>query len=206
MVCINVKETLTRVKEGRSKQKELPKIVVVKSAVQAPVESQLNLVPDIDRVPQNTLIQTLWIEYRGLLVERNKLSTQISQLVREGATQGDLQVHYKRIESFRPKLQDMYDKIQHAEQHGVLPDTTVEAGHEDNIYFLKQQKSKLIDRRHKLNKKISEAIGNKIDSPYVASHVPKNPARIDKWRVQLDEANAEYYLIERKIKQLEGKA
>lgn len=150
----------------------------------------------IDRVREENktdLEKQLWIEFDALKVERDKLSTQIWKMVENGATQAELKAHYEQIESYRPGLIALYDKINHVKQYGALP--AAPEPEEENLdpYYLKDRKKKLVDKRCKLRAKLK------------TSATPSKPAKILEWEQELAQADLEYQEVEDKLKRVAGK-
>lgn len=149
----------------------------------------------VSRVEENAsdLERQLWIEFNAIKTERNKASSQIWKMVENGATQAELAEHYELIESFRPGLIALYDKIQHVKQYGALP--AAPEPEEENLdpYYLKFRKKKLVDKRCKLRAKLK------------TSATPSKPAKILEWEQELALADMEYKEVEEKLKQIEGK-
>lgn len=144
-------------------------------------------------VEEQVLLHQLEREYADIRMERNKLSSLISTMVEEGATQEQLREHYEKIEAFRIPLQQHYDKIKYVKQHGALPEIKSDAKSEETLFELKDKKRKLIDKRCKLQKKL------------VASAKPSKPEQIANWELELEQATAEYNDVEKRIKQMEGR-
>lgn len=200
MIRINVKETLKAAEEAKNAPKPLPKVVVIgrDASFKASGPSQPAPVEEIQPpalpIPDHdALIQSLEREFNAIKLERNKLSSQIWKMVENSASQSELYDHYHKIEAYRPQLQALYDKIDFVKLHGHLPEVKEEQKPEETLYYLKDLKKRLSDKRCKLQKKIqlSEA---------------KNPTKVSDWHIALDLAEAEYEAVELKIKKLEGKA
>lgn len=115
-------------------------------------------------------------------------------MVEGGASQDDLKDLYQKIEAFRIPLQQHYDKIAYVKQHGHLPEADTESVHEETLFELKDKKRKLVDKRCKLQRKLT------------ASAKPSKPEQVANWELELEQATAEYNDVERRIKILEGKA
>jgi hypothetical protein len=142
----------------------------------------------------------LWREYDQVKTERNKLSSQIWKMVQNGADTEELRDHYTKIESFRPTLVDLWMKIEGLKKTGKLPEPKKElAPDSSNILELKDQKRKVVDKRSKLQRKIKEAMGNAVDAPNGAPIKP-NSTMLQKWQLELDQANAEYVALSEQIR------
>lgn len=142
----------------------------------------------------DTLEHQLWIEFNALKVERNKLSTEISRLVENEASKERLAEQYAKIESYRPDLIALYDKIQYVKQHGCLPAVQETTTDLPDAYRLKDEKKKLVDKRCKLKRKLKE------------SAKASKPEKILEWEQELAQADLQYIEVENQLKQLEGKA
>lgn len=187
MIRINVNEVLSRAEEEKRNPKPLPNIRV---------KSKSQSVQEVEEQAQreySPLLKTLWAEFSALKNERNKLSTEISYLVENGAGQARLKEQYDRIESFRPRLQDLYDKIHYVEKHGELPSIPDTSGDPPTVASLKLKKEALIDERYKLRKKLERKRA-------------LNPQRFIDWELRLAQADMEYHDIVNQIKKMEGKA
>lgn len=197
MIRINVKEVLAKAEEAK-KNPLRPAIRLISSPPatkkqprkQQPVPEP---VEDGECKPQSELVKSLWSEYSALKNERNKLSTEIAHLVENGVDQVRLKAQYDKIESFRPQLQDLYDKIQYAEKHGDLPAVPVIQEEPETLASLKLKKEALIDERYKLKKKL-------------AKKVAKNPQKYIDWELRLAQADIEFQSLIDQIKRMEGKA
>jgi len=126
-------------------------------------------------------------------MERDKLSTKISFMVEEGATPDQLKYHYNDIESYRQTLMDYYDKIEYVKRHGCLPAES-DPDQEKTLFELKDQKRKLVDKRCKLQAKLTP------------SAKAQKSERLILWQLELEQANAEYNDVEARIKKMSGKA
>lgn len=134
----------------------------------------------------------LWKEYDEVMLERNKLSSQIYDMVEDGATQEQLKQHYDNIESYRPALQELFDRARHVDRYGKLPEPKAQENPSLDLLTLKDQKKKLIDRRCKLQAKIKKGEA-------------KNPDRVIAWQLELEQANAEYNHVDDQLKKLGSK-
>lgn len=188
---INVKKVLEDHDAEQSKPKALPVIVIRKPIIQqAKVVHEVDITrPDV----KTDLVKALWIEYNSMLVERNKLSSEIAHLVEAGAETSKLFDHYNRIETYRPGLQDLYDKIKYVELHGDLPSVPEKIEDPETIYSLKLQRESVTDKRSKLKAKL-------------AKKASQNPAKYSEWALELQQSNLLYQDLTDKIKKLEGKA
>lgn len=212
---IKPNEVLRTIAIEKAKPKQLPKVKVNRRGGKSKKKfssgglSHDYMVIDeaLPGVAAASQIKQLEREYYGLRLERNKLSTQISYLVEEGATQGVLADHYQKIKNLRSAIKPYYEKIQHFKKFGSLP--AVETAKlsspsaisslsaEDRhvkLLELKDKKRKLVDKRSKLKPKLRQ------------SAKPAKPSKIIEWQQELDMANLEYDAVERQIKELEGKA
>lgn len=137
---------------------------------------------------KSELSNQAWSEYHKLKLERKKLSSQIFTMVKDGATRAHLKEHYNKIVSLLSNEKVLFDRARHIEQHGAPPEASTDSR---DLLLLKEEKRKLSDERCKLQKKI--IIGE-----------AKNPNRFLQWQVRLDQANAEYAIIEEKIREISG--
>lgn len=194
MIRINVTEVLSRAEEERKNPAPLPSIRVVSGSTKKKTSRKPHKIAVIepDHEPENALAKTLWAEFSALKNERNRLSTEIAHLVENGADQSRLKAQYDKIESFRPQLQEMYDKIQYVEKHGELPTLPETEQEPETLASLKLKKESLIDERYKLRKKL-------------AKKVALNPQRFIDWELRLAQADIEFQTIIDQIKQMEGK-
>lgn len=188
---INLAETLK--KADNKAPAPLPVVELDKTIVVAR-EINNTIVQRVKEENRSDLEKQLWIEFNALKVERNKLSTEISRLVENEASKERLAEQYAKIESYRPDLIALYDKIQYVKQHGCLPaiqETTTEP---PDAYRLKDEKKKLVDKRCKLKRKLKE------------SAKASKPEKILEWEQELAQADLQYMEVENQLKQLEGKA
>jgi hypothetical protein len=199
MIRINVHDVLARAAAEKAAPKKLPEINIGQRSTakneQVPpsvIHAHKEAVIDRSRNEiKSDLVKSLWIEFNAVITERNRLSTQIAHMVERDADQGELRSHYSKIESHRPALQDLYDKIKYAEKHGRLPEAPVKQNEPETIHSLKLQRESLIDKRSKLKSKIAK---KKSD----------NPAKYAEWQLELERANVEYQALCEKIKSIEG--
>lgn len=218
MKRFNVNKVLLDAEAERQKPKPLPKIRIKKksdTAIFARLEggdhhpmNDLYLINEptgpidasklgykiISTEEDNTLLYQLEREYADIRMERNKLSSQISIMVEGGATQEALKELYHKIEGYRGALQSHYDKIKYVKQHGQLPEIKSDAQSEETLFELKDKKRRLIDKRCKLQSKLK------------VSAKPSKPVQIATWELELEQANAEYNDVEKRIKKMEGRA
>ena len=124
-------------------------------------------------------------------IARAKLTNQYNPMIRSGASQTDLKTHYQKIESMTGQLQDIFDKRRHVNKFGRLPDQggAKQSILSNNILVLKDRKRKLVDKRCKLNVKIKKGEAT-------------NAKKLLDWKLELDQANQEYDLVNSKIKEL----
>jgi hypothetical protein len=191
MITINVQETLRKAHEEKARQKGLPVIRIGK-----PLSPSAGAEPVIQKSvsnPQSDLVKSLWREYNAILLERNKLSTQIAHMVERGADQAELKDHYDKIESYRPQLQDLYHKIQYAEKHGELPSAQFVKEDPETLDSIKLKIRSLVDKRSKLKDKI-------------AKKKASNPAKYVEWDLELAQVNVQYNELISKKKFLESKS
>jgi hypothetical protein len=197
MIKINVKEVLES-RDQKAKPRPVIKIGTSVKKVETPVQRNGTDVPGAEAVTarvmqSNALVSQCWGAFSAAKIERNKLSSQIHTMVAAGATKSELKDHYEKIESHRPKLVELFDLSRFVERHGHLPEIKKVDEKPVDITSLKYERSRLIDKRCKLQKKIQ--VGE-----------AKNPARIAEWQLELDQTNAAYNLVDEKIKELEGRA
>lgn len=200
MITIDVTEVLAAADKAKRSPKPVPEIRLV-SGARLPRKKRVKkkpvvVDPDVEKAlpePQSELLQSLYREFSALKVERNRLSTEIAHLVENGAPQERLKEQYDKIEGYRPRLQDLYDKIEYVSQHGELPVVPETPEEPETLASLKLKKESLIDERYKLRKKLQK-------------RVAKNPQRCIDWELRLAQADIEYQDICERIKQMEGKA
>lgn len=213
MIRFNPKKVLANAAARKLKKKPLPKVKVPR-ALKEPISSP-GLTADYQIIDEaanfSSPIHSIEREYYQVRLERNKLSTEISYLVESGASQEELAEHYQKIQNLRPIIQAHYGKIQHFKKFGDLPEVetiatditsmplpdfsklSAEERHL-NILELTAKKRKLVDKRSKLKAKLRQ------------SAKPAKPDKILEWQQELEMANVEYDVVERQIKELEGKA
>jgi hypothetical protein len=194
MIKFSVKEVLQKATE-EAKQPIQSKIVI---KLPSPSETT----PSVERVKKEAaihqsksgtrqdLLNELWSEYNEVLTDRKKLSTEFCRMVDADASKSELAAHYQRVDDLIDQGAEVYKKIQHVKQYGILPAPSAPS---IDLLQLKDQRNKLVDLRCKLSNKIK--LGK-----------AKNPNRVLSWELELDQAEAEYTLIDHKIKKLEGKA
>jgi hypothetical protein len=192
MIRINVKEVLSRAETENQSTKEPPKIRIIGNKHHPSVAETMKdaAIHQVKEGTRSDLLNQVWSEFNASVLERKKLSNQIWQMVERGATKGELKAHYAKIDAMIDEGAALYDRIQHVTQYGKLPDPV-----QPNVdmLLLKDRRKKLVDLRCKLSKKLE-------------AKQAKNPNRFLEWQLELDKANAEYLLIDEKIKKLEGKA
>ncbi|MBZ0245142.1 MAG: hypothetical protein K8H85_04270 [Cyclobacteriaceae bacterium] len=208
MVTINFETIDERLAELKRSRADIRYVVVGKAVLTTPVKTKLSeddkshivareisssIVSRVKEENASDLERQLWIEFNAIKTERNKASSQIWKMVENGATQAELAEHYELIESFRPGLIALYDKIQHVKQYGALPAAPEPAEENLDPYFLKDRKKKLVDKRCKLRAKLRTRAN------------PSKPAKILEWEQELALADMEYKEVEEKLKQIEGK-
>jgi len=167
------------------KNKPRPKISIKQSTVDSPQSTVERPKPQKET---SALLAQCRAEYHALKLEQGQLSNTIAAAVANG---DDLRELYARIESYRPELIKLYERMKHVEQYGELPVPKVVNEVPVDIFLLKDQRKKLIDERCKLNAKIKRG------------HIKEK--KVQDWQMRLDVANAEYAYVDDKIKHLEGK-
>jgi hypothetical protein len=193
MIRINPKEVLQRAETEKAQQKPAIKITVHRLPVQTKSVEQAYKDATIHQIQSGTktdLLNHEWSEYKSIALDRKKLSKSIATLVEDGASKSDLQTLYQRIDNLLKDGAEVYDRIQHVDQYGKLPDATTP---NVDLILMKDQRKKLVDLRCKLAKKL--------ENGQLMNH-----KRVPMWQLELDQANAEYLLVDEKIKKLEGKA
>jgi len=197
---INVSKVLKQAAEQKLKPRPSVKIRTKTVQIQPEPENARGADQDVTHamIPErsavsDSLLHQLESEYATIRKERAILSSSIARRVHEGASQEELKELYHKIESYRPSLQDYYDKIAYVKQHGRLPDPPAEHTQDKGLLELREMKRSLINRRSKLNVSIGKA--KAISAEKVLS-----------LQLQLDRLDAEYRDVELKIKKLEGKA
>jgi len=130
-------------------------------------------------------------EFNELKIEQGKVSNTIAATVAGGASLAELKDLYAQIESYRPDLIKLYQRYKHVQQYGTLPVEQVVNEVSVDIFKLKDSRKKLVDERCKLGIKIKRG------------HIKEQ--KVQDWQLRLDEVNAEYAMLDEKIKNLEGK-
>jgi hypothetical protein len=193
MIRIKVKEVLQKSEAEKHQQKPAIKIVVHRSTPTPPSIERVQKEAAIHEIKGGTktdLLNHEWSEYKKISLDRKKLSKSIAVMVADGATKDELRSLYDKIQSLLEDGAEVYDRIQHIEQYGTLPQP---AAPNVDLILLKDQRKKLVDLRCKL--------ATKVENGEITKH-----KRLQQWQLDLDKANAEYLLVDEKIKKLEGKA
>lgn len=192
MISFSVKKVLQKSEpEKKPEKSSSPKKEI--SIKVSPDPAQVHRDAAIHEIKSGTrsdLLTHAWAEYNKVSQERKKLSKQIGSMVESGATRAELKEHYHRINTLLQEGAEHYDRIQHIEQYGTLPQPTMP---DVDIILLKDKRKKLVDQRCKLAKKVEKGQAT-------------NHKRVMQWQLELDQANAEYLLVDERIKKLEGKA
>jgi hypothetical protein len=193
---INVKQVLKKAEEDKLKPRPAVKVRLKTASVEIPIP---DVVVEHQEIPVGLsssklmLVHELEREYSTIKKQRNMMSSQIAKKVAANATQDELKDLYNQIESYRPSLQEYYEKIAYVKIHGALPAVKENALQDDTLYSLRDQKRSLINRRSKLHVNMKKAEAT-------------NPSKLTAMQLQLDQLDAEYNDVELKIKKLEGKA
>jgi hypothetical protein len=197
---INVRRVMLQAAENKQKPRPAVKIRTKPVQPDPEPESDRGADPEVSDVviPErsgepNSLLHHLEIEYSTIRKERAILSSSIGRRVHEGATQDELKELYHKIESFRPSLQDYYDKIAYVKIYGKLPDPPAGHNQDKGLLELREEKRSLINRRSKLSVEIKKAQA-------------KSPEKVTALQLKLDILDTQYNDVELKIKKLEGKA
>lgn len=140
---------------------------------------------------KKTLSDQCWAEYNTVRIEQAKVSNRIAPLVANGASKQELADLHAEIESYRPEMQRLFQVARHVDQYGVLPELKVEQQIPSDVFSLKDQKRKLVDMRCKLAKKIKQGS--------LKEH------KLIEWQLELEQANAEFTMVDDQLKKLEGK-
>lgn len=144
-------------------------------------------------IPKSQLVSSAWQEFNDVKLERNKLSSQTWKMVADGATTAELKEHYIKIESYRMRLTQLFDEARYVEEHGDLPAKEKEdTGQSADLKSLKYEKKTVSEKRSKLRKKIE--LGQ-----------ARNSTKVSEWQLELEQADAEYKILEEKIAKLEGR-
>lgn len=145
------------------------------------------------RMLKEALILDLNDQERDLRIERARQSNKYHQMIEAGASQGELAAHYQLIESISADIRDVYDKREHVEQYGRLPEqgSAQAAINHTDILALKEQRRSLVNRRSKLRAKIEKgrATGAK---------------RLSQWELEIDQVDADYIVVQSRIKDLKN--
>lgn len=131
-------------------------------------------------------------EYNKTLLSRKALSNTINDAIERNASQNELRDLYEKIKAYQPVLENLFNRIRHVEQYGILPEGPA-PGEPMSIDQLKVKRKALVDEKSKTKKKL--------ESPGTAK-----PAKILEWEQKIARANAEYDYIDEQIKKFEGKA
>jgi vacuolar-type H+-ATPase subunit I/STV1 len=164
------------------------KVEEVKAAAPA-VVAKPSPTPIADRA---ALVSQCQHEYSKTLLSRKALSNTIDDAVARNANQDELRDLYEKIKAYQPILENLFNRVRHVEQYGVLPEGPT-PGQPMSIDQLKLKRKALVDEKSKTKKKL-ESPGN------------VKPDKILQWEEKLARANAEYDYIDEQIKKFEGKA
>jgi hypothetical protein len=137
---------------------------------------------------KSDLANAAWKDYHNQKLERKKLSSKTAELVANGATEEDLKRHYSTIKGMLDQGKVLYNRAKHIEAHGSEPGPDQDT---PELLVLKDRKRKLVDLRCKLQKKIE-----------TGPALRKSESKIQNWKLELDRANAEYNIIDEKLKAL----
>lgn len=154
-------------------------------------------VPHTPIASRLVLVNEVWNDFNKELLERKKLSNQILPLLNRDGSQEELRELHTKIKSYQPVLEQLFKRARHVEQYGALPVERADASEVEaksaSLDSMKLKRKALIDERCKTKKKL--------EAPGIAKE-----SKILEWQLKLDQANAEYALIDEQIKKLEGKA
>jgi len=207
---LKVTQVLAEAKAREAKPKPLPKLRVKGPAPTEPEADQVEHVPlsfgEGLGVRSLSPATPLWSEMLILKKERAKLSTRAANLVEEIEAQlrkespakaeafinGEishpaLKQAYNGIQHMSDQIMQLYDRIQHAEQTGTVPQPEAPPNH--NIDALKHQLTRLKDNIYKARKKLE-------------GKPPKNPTRIQLWQEEVARLEAEREDVRLRIKRL----
>ena len=198
MVIIDVKEAL--------KAKPKPTITIIDRGSSKPaiIREHYNALPDeVVHLPKAEapdqkaqLLAELTAQERDIHRSRNKNSNYYHELEAKKASPREFEANYKKIESYTKDLQDLYQKKQHVEQHGSLPEAPKEESAEtiENVFQLKEKRRSLNNIKSKLNNKLKLIAKYPIGSPARQEMLQKHAI-----------IEAEQGYITKKIKQLNGR-
>ena len=148
-----------------------------------------------DEIPPTKpqLLSPIIQEMKDVRVARARLSNQYHELIDNGASQGELQKHYQKIEEYTKELQRLWERRKYVERYGHLP-VEKEKGHRlesDNMYELKDLRRSLNNRKSKINAKLRDRI-----------HYPEGSPKRQEMQVELDKIEAEQVEVNNKIRRL----
>lgn len=196
MITVNLSNIDKLVEQAKKKAQPKLVIKVVKQSTEEPAPSkppvpkkQPAAEPEqktaFDKFQRSALSQQCWSDFNDLRIEQAKEANKIHDLVASRASKDVIKALYEKVESYRPELIELYRRAKHVDQYGKLPEAQKPEG--DDIYSLKDQKRKLIDKRCKLQVKIKKGEAT-------------NAKKLTEWQLELEMANTEYKAVENKLK------
>lgn len=206
----NIKSVLATAEQRKTEKPALPKVSLrpaEKIATRNPESETRNAKAETRNAETEAILRHLFESITDIRKQRDILATQTAYLVNQIAERlqkesqaqyerfmagelamPELRDHYKKIEALTDQGAEIFDKIQHVELHGKLPeekqlvtDTKPDAG------AIKYEIRRLDDLIHKTEMKIS-------------GKQPKNPSRLAMWKVKLEQAKAKREDLRRQLK------
>jgi hypothetical protein len=220
-IKINIAEVLQREKEKREQVRPLPTIRVVRkddlsTPAAAPASSLNKTAGPVDE--KQLLLNELIEKSTRIRKERAKLSSKSwfiiedikKKLAKEGAAvvkafeNGDIPVpaikeHYAAIQSHTDALKELYDKIRFVEQYGALPK-------EKPLVSIENKESKDANAIHYEIRRLDDLIykcNNKLTKAGAGIKKPKNSARLEKWKLKIEFAEAKRIKLKQELKRLQ---
>jgi hypothetical protein len=127
--------------------------------------------------------------------QRGKLSSSLYDHKFKGTSPEEMQETYRKITNeYQAQLREIYEKREHLEKHGRLPDPDDDKGNEvdeSELYKLKYQVKRLNDKIYKTKKKLQP------------SAKPSKAEKIIEWELELDQAELQRDQLNEKITALE---
>lgn len=188
------------VKQKQEEAKKTPAIVVVRKAIpkdKQPATSSQQ--PEAKERTRPQLLAHLDEQVLEIRRDRNKVSNRARIRWQAGADETELAQLYETINAFTAELQKLWDKRQHVEKFGTLPEETKDVSSKTqesaDVAVMKLEKKKLEEKKSKLRAKLKP----NAKSPY-------NSARKLLWQAELDRTDAMWMDLNEKIKKLSYEA
>jgi hypothetical protein len=126
--------------------------------------------------------------------QRGKLSSSLYDHKVKGTSPEEMKEIYKKLTNeYQAQLREIYEKREHLEKHGRLPEPDDKGNEvdESELYKLKYQVKRLNDKIYKTKKKLQP------------SAKPSKPEKIIEWELELDQAELQRDQLNEKITALE---